>query len=782
MNDPQQHIRELLDKLDALTKRQDEFSREINSLHNEINNFIKGSEPTQSSLEPPLTGAFSMGSYFESKKNQKEAETPIPTITSKRTIARSTGQSNWEKFIGENLISKIGIAITIIGVSIGVKYSIDHNLISPLTRILLGYAFGLALMGFGIKLKNAYQNYSAILVGGAMAILYFISYAGYTFYALFPQALAFTLMFLFTIFTVLAALSYNKQIIALIGLVGAYAVPFLLSDESGNVSILFSYMAIINCGILFIAFRKYWKTLFYIAAGLSWLIYFSWFESGFDPTKNLTTALLFLSIFFITFYLSFLAYKLLQKEKYNAVDAFLLFGNSFIFYGIGYAILRSTITGEQLLGLFTLLNALIHFVVSYVVYRQELADKKLFYLISGLVLIFITITIPVQLDGGWVSLLWAGEAALLFWIGRTREVRVYEMLSFPILILSFLSLVDDWQSFYFHYIPESPETKIHPILNIQFANSLLCILAYGFINYIHQNPLHNPANFFFKWITKIVSISIPSILLLALYFSFRMEISCYWGQLFTDSYLTVNPDGSEYPSSFYNYDLLNFKTLWILNYSLLFGAVLGFLNIRYLKNVRLGNVNFIYNACFMLFFLGQGLPELSGLRDSYIKQDLAEYYQRDWFHLAFRYICYVFAGLNLFSCYAIIKQGLTGHKYKNPFELLFFGSLLYIASYELIHLMELAHSTQSDKLGLSILWGVYALLLIGLGIWKHKKQLRIGAIALFACTLVKLFFYDLSELDTIAKTIVFVSLGLLLLIISFLYNKYKHIITEENEV
>ena len=70
-------------------------------------------------------------------------------------------------------------------------------------------------------------------------------------------------------------------------------------------------------------------------------------------------------------------------------------------------------------------------------------------------------------------------------------------------------------------------------------------------------------------------------------------------------------------------------------------------------------------------------------------------------------------------------------------------------------------------------------MLIVLGIWKKKKHLRVGAIALFGITLVKLFFYDIAYLDTIAKTIVFVALGVLLLIISFLYNKYKHVISEE---
>ena len=55
---------------------------------------------------------------------------------------------DWEKFIGENLINKIGIFILIIGAGIGVKYSIENDLISPLTRVILGYLVGLGLLGF----------------------------------------------------------------------------------------------------------------------------------------------------------------------------------------------------------------------------------------------------------------------------------------------------------------------------------------------------------------------------------------------------------------------------------------------------------------------------------------------------------------------------------------------------------------------------------------------------------------------------------------------------------
>jgi uncharacterized membrane protein len=107
--------------------------------------------------------------------------------------------------------------------------------------------------------------------------------------------------------------------------------------------------------------------------------------------------------------------------------------------------------------------------------------------------------------------------------------------------------------------------------------------------------------------------------------------------------------------------------------------------------------------------------------------------------------------------------------------------LLWLASSELIANLEMANVTNTDKLGLSILWGVFALLLIAIGIYKNKQHLRIGAMVVFGLTLIKLFVYDISNLDTISKTIVFVSLGVLLLIISFLYNKFKDAIVEKQD-
>ena len=95
-----------------------------------------------------------------------------------------SAKADLEKFIGENLISKIGILVLIIGVGIGVKYSIDNNLISPLARVILAYLFAFGLVALAIWLKPKYLNFSAALLSGGMAILYFVTYFAYSAYLL----------------------------------------------------------------------------------------------------------------------------------------------------------------------------------------------------------------------------------------------------------------------------------------------------------------------------------------------------------------------------------------------------------------------------------------------------------------------------------------------------------------------------------------------------------------------------------------------------------------------
>lgn len=788
MTDNNEKISQLAARLDALSDMQFDFSREISRIRFELTQ-LKNAEGKpfniSEEIKPELV---TIKEDFDNKMEHPSTDVkpfqqqirPVQVRQSAARIIRpAKGKSDLEKFIGENLINKIGIAITVIGVAIGAKYSIDNDLIIPLTRIILGYLFGIGLLGFGIKLKGKYENFSAVLVGGAMSILYLITYAAYGLYNLIPQLMAFALMLIFTVFTVVAALNYNRQIIAHIGLVGAYAVPFLLSDGSGKVAVLFSYMAMINIGILAIAFRKYWKLLCYVSFGVTWLIFLAWYVTKYQNSEHFGLALIFSALFFAIFYLTFLAYKLIGKENFVIDDIILLLINSFIFYGIGYSILSDDETGKQLLGLFTLANAVIHFLVSVIIYRKKLADKNIRYLIAGLVLVFLTIAIPVQLDGNWVTLMWAGEAALLFWIGRTKNVLFYERLSYPLMLLAFFSLIQDWAFVYDSYILGNNKTRIPVILNVNFLSSVLFILAFGFINYLNQKQPPKAISADQNALSKFVSFAIPAILIFTIYYALRLEIETHWNQLYTVSAIKIKSGNAEYPEYYWNNDLISFKTIWVINYTLLFVSILSFVNLEKIKNRHLRLINLSLIIISLFVFLTLGLYYLSELRENYLGDYLSQYYQRGKFNLWFRYVSFSFVALALFSCYKCVREDFNKRNLKMAFELLLHTTILWIVSSELINWMDIFKSEQSYKLGLSILWGIYSLFLTALGIRKKNKPMRISAIALFGITLIKLFFYDISQLNTISKTIVFVSLGILLLIISFLYNKYKHLISED---
>ena len=567
----------------------------------------------------------------------------------------------------------------------------------------------------------------------------------------------------------------------MIGLVGAYAVPFLLGSETGSVKILLSYISIINIGILIIAVLRYWKILYYSSFILSWAIFCFWYVNDFELDEHFALALIFSVIFFLTFYATFLSNKLISKEKFNIGDVIFILINSFIFYGIGYITLEEHVAGEQNLGLFTFGNALIHFIISIIVVRQSRSDKNLFFLLIGTALVFITVAIPVQLDGNWVTILWVGEATLLFWIGRTRATSVYEKLSYPLMLLAFMSLLHDWSEVYNRYITNDAEAMMTPLLNVQFLSSLIFVACSGFILYLSNNNTYKAPDIP-KFIEEVVKLSILAITLISIYFAIHLEIANYWNQLYVQSAIEVSKGELGEISIINNQDLHLFKSIWLSIYSLAFFVIFSLLNTFKIKELRIGNLVIILSGIALyIFFLG-GLYFLSDLRESYLNPPQAEYFEVGIYYLLIRYIALAAAVVLILVNFLYIKKHDPANEDLNMvFVIAMHISILWMLSSELIHWLDIVGSSGLYKLGLSILWGAYSLFMIALGIWKKKKYLRIIAIIIFAVTLIKLFFYDVADLETIPKTILFVSLGILLLIISFLYNKYKYIISDDEE-
>ena len=792
--DPQK-INELEQRIGNLLYRQSVFYKEIKQLENELaelkrqSNFSSVSatntvktpveKPTERPVEKPIERPTEAPA-------EKTTETPVITAPSTPkpqfslpTINRPKQPSDLEKIIGESWINKIGILIVIIGVAIGAKYSIENELISPLTRIILGYLVGVGLLGFGIKLKPKFEGYSAVLVSGSISIFYFITYFAYSFYNLIPQILAFAMMLIFTVFTVFAAIKYNRVVIAHIGLIGAYAVPFLLSSGSGRVDILFSYMLIINLGILFISIKRDWKTLHYSAFFFTWLIYGSWFaDKSFYSSLQGYEALGigFATAFFLIFYGVSLFNNIISKEKLDKINIILILLNSFIYFGFGYGIFNSNTKLDTYLGLFTLFNAVIHFVVLFFIKSKKLADSTLFYSTLGMVFTFITIAIPIQLDGSWVTLLWIAQGTILFWIGKTKNIPIYEKISLPILGLSFLSLLEDW-SFYRY----ANNGDIQAFWNINFLTGILAILGYGFVVYLSRKHAETEENQKFSPFNAIKSFYLPALLVLTAYLTFRNEIAYYFNYWLENSSLKGKEISEIDEYSLYNYDINVFKNIYLIAYSLVFFGGLALLNFHKFKNKVLGISAIVIGLLTLLSAQTFGLEELGELRYAYINGGSNEYFDVNFNYILVRYLLWGSVAFALWAIFKNTKSIIENTKFHIFLEMVIHISILNFLSNELVTWMDIAGYQDIFKLGLSILWSVYSLLLVSLGIYKKKKYLRISALVLFGVTLAKLFLYDISNLSTISKTVVLIVLGLLLLIISFLYNKFKDKISDETK-
>ncbi|WP_336515557.1 DUF2339 domain-containing protein [Pollutibacter soli] len=779
MTEHQNYVNDLTSRLTSITDHQRKIAKEILLVKIDLENLKQKTANAEKANE----------AYDHEEKVVSEQPVTLPVVTNvvnfkeikegasvlSEVFEEVKVSPGLEKFIGENLAGKIGILITIIGVGIGTKYSIDHNLVSPLVRIIFGYLLGAGMLITGFRLRERYENYSALLVSGSMATMYLVTYAAYNMFDLLPRPAAFLLMVLFTVFTVIAALRYNRQIIAHIGMVCAYAIPFLLSDGSGKVEILFTYTAIINLGILVVAFHKSWKGLYLLACCVTWLIFSAWFTTRYEQNIDFGLALIFLSINFLTFYITLLAYALKQKEPTNALDILLLFMNSFILFGIGFEIVNGYASTNHLKGLFAVANALIHLIAAHFTFHHKKSDN-LYYLFAGLGIGFLILAVPVQLDGFWVTILWSAQAAIMFFLAKKKHSTFYEYISCFLLGLGFLSLVQDWQQIYNFLGVGQVDQTMKIFLNQGFLTSVFYTITCLWTIKASRKSDASAEKLNASFLPVVRSV-LPVMVVLVCYISVLLEISAFWQRLYSGSAITIA--NGELKDIFYNKNIPDFKVLTEIIYTLVFLTALSFLNnYRWKsKNVAWFNIFSILTAVFV--FLVTGLYLLGDLRDRYIHPDLNRYFSNTLLNFWVRYLTYPFVALALYSIYQIRSKVLTQVESKAAGDILFHLTFLWIISSELISMLDLLHSDQTYKLGLSILWGAYAVMLVVLGIKRSKVYLRISAFFLFGFTLCKLFFYDLAQMGSISKTILFISLGVLLLLISYLYNRFRSKIGDE---
>jgi uncharacterized membrane protein len=701
---------------------------------------------------------------------QEEAP-PSPAISKPITHPSKDKMIDLETEIGGNWLSKVGIAALFIGLAFLFKYAFDLGLLNNVVRVALGTLAGLVLLSLGeyFTQKKEYLKYAHVLTGGGLAILYLSFYAAYGFYHLIPRTAAWILLFGVTAGGVFFALRYKQEAIGVIGFLGAYLTPFFLKAPSDPYLSYLTYGFIITLGAFRVGYKNTWAIIqnmaliggLLMAAGVT-----SMFEFSAETLPDITLLL-------YGFGISAIAAITSAKKNWN----------SFVVISIFCAILYVLLLGwsyEEPGKAINFLNLMTYsaglLVLSYAIaYWKKWPECSYIGCIAGYIL-------PIGLlpATDFLPVLAPYWALFIILTGVLYYLEGW-LLPLGIGILAAHGMGISWMLKYYTYA--------------QFG------MAWGYLSL--WAALFLVAAAASAWYAK--KESSPSLILLT-----AVNVILY----FAESYKLL--DGRFYKGP-------GWFALGLVFYFL--GA--GRLGYRLNKEAKLFNESLLGLAG---VFAVTAVPLL--LEQHWIPVAWsAEAVMLNWLGLRFegpllRKASLTLLGAAIFRIFAVeysaslnaswayvpiinnrfvafaavaitafVIQGLRINKEDilSPLEKKEIAGLLVLAgnflllfnfSVELLDFIDSYYGSRGSfwenadiwmlkQVSLSCLWAVYSLALICIGMAKRISFFRIVGLLLFALTILKVFFFDLSSLQQLYRIISFIVLGIILLGVSYLYHRFR---------
>ena len=665
-------------------------------------------------------------------------------------------ERDYEKFIGENIANKIGIAVLVLGISFFIKYAIDKDWIHESGRVIIGLISGGILIGFAHYFRNQYRSFSSVLVGGGLSVFYFSIAFAFHQYHLISQTTAFISMVIISGLGVFLSLFYNRQELAILATIGGFITPFLVSTGQDNYSALFTYLCILNAGLMVLAWFKRWPAINSIALIFTTLIYGGWLTRRLtistDPLPR-ADALLFATLFYLLFITMHIINTIRLKNKFRSFDFMLLLITSALYYLAGMLILDDWQQGDYK-GLFTGLLGLFNGILAFIFYRDKNTDRNFVSLLIGLTLSFLSMVAPVQFDGNDITLFWAAETVTLYWLFMRSRIVLLKLTSVLIAGLMLFSLLGHWISVYLN----QTHTSMPVIINSGFVTGLVVAVAVLLYNFLQRKEkdavfyIGIPAGSI-RTTTLILGICISYLTgILEIHFQFSSR----------------NPDT---PASAIYLQLYSYCCIMLLLF--LF---------RKDKAAPLLRLSLTLFAFFIYIW---GLSATRTFSLYLMENGKGIYFLAHWIAVL----------LLLWLLYQLIrfffkKENEKWNDYRLVFTWLTTSGIIVLLSVEMYQVIFWSNYLDASdwawwenlyyKAGLSILWGLCSFAMMWMGMKKDFKTLRIISLTLFTITIVKLFLYDIVNIPPGGKIAAFILLGILLLAVSFMYQRLKKILLDNN--
>jgi uncharacterized membrane protein len=357
-----------------------------------------------------------------------------------------------------------------------IKYAFDHDWIGPTARVVLGIIFGVALLVAGDRcIRRGMGALGQGLLGGGLGILYLSLYASSAFYELIPREAAFGGMALVTAAGMTLSVLHDALPICFLAVLGGMLTPVLLSTGRDQRDVLFTYLLVLDLGVLGVAWFRRWRSLDVLAFLGTALLFGGWYFEFYRPEAMLPT-LGWLSAFYVVFLLLPFAYHLRQRQPIELERFLLALANALLAFGCAYAILAAE--HERALGFIALGMAACYLLLGTWTRRRVAADVKSLFGFIALALLFLTIAVPLHLGLHGITLAWAAEAPVLAYLGYRYRYEPVRLAGFAVAVLAVIRL------FAVHW--PLHQALFRPVWNASFGSALSVPLAAGVMALVHE--------------------------------------------------------------------------------------------------------------------------------------------------------------------------------------------------------------------------------------------------------------------------------------------------------
>ena len=318
-------------------------------------------------------------------------------------------------FTEGNVPVKIGVLVLLFGVGAALRLAVANGYLTLSIEARLVAISAAALIGLGLGWRERLRRpaFGRSLQGGALGILLLTVFAAYRLYHLLPSQLAFALVIVLVAGSALLAVLQNTMSLAVLGFLGGYLAPVLISTGSNNHVALFSYYAVLNAAVFAISWRQSWRLLNLVGFVFTFGVGAAWGKQFYRP-ELFASVEPFLILFFVFYILIGLMYVLRQTEHRRPwVDGTLVFGTPLVAFPLQAGMLKDDRIG---LAVSALAVALVYAgLVAWL--RRQRGERLLTEAYAALALGFATLAVPLAFSAGTTASVWALEGAGVAWLG-----------------------------------------------------------------------------------------------------------------------------------------------------------------------------------------------------------------------------------------------------------------------------------------------------------------------------------------------------------------------------